>query len=82
MPDRAIDVVRRKLVALMRADPPGGCAGRAGPSSLERWLAARLTADEVAVLFRIEHQYGEAAMAEWFAEALLEAGVPPRRLAS
>lgn len=84
MPDRALEVVRRRVVALMRADPPG--PAHRGPYSpaLDRWMASRLTAEELAVLFRHESTYGEAALAEWFAEALLEAGVVrlPRALAS
>jgi uncharacterized protein (DUF2236 family) len=87
MTDRALEVVRRKLVGLMRVDPPFRLvppSERGTPPSLDRWIASRLTAEEVRVLFRLEHEYGEAAMAEWLAEALLEAGlvVPARRLAS
>ncbi len=69
MPERALDVVRRKLVHLVRADPTFRPV-----ATLDRWIAARFSPDEVQVLFRFEREYGEAALAEWFTEALLEAG--------
>jgi hypothetical protein len=73
---KAFTDVRQRLVSLMRSDPPfrlvpGGSAG----SLLDRWLATRLSKEELQILFRLEELYGESALAELFAEALFEAGV-------
>jgi hypothetical protein len=74
--DRALEDVRRKFVRLFRSDPPP----RIVPPPreplapvLDRWVANRFSADEVLVLFRLEHERGEAAVTEWFAEVVLEA---------
>lgn len=71
MPDRTLDVIRRKLVSLVREDP----AFRPVPTAFERWIAARFSAEEVKVLFGVERLYGERAWSEWLLEVLLEAGV-------
>lgn len=85
MLDQALGDVRRKLVRLMRVDPPVRARRldpRALPPVLDRWFAAKFTPEELDVIFRFEHLYGEDALSEWFAEALVEAGlVEPRRLA-
>ncbi len=70
MSDRALDVIRRKLVSLLRSDP----GFRPVPTALERWIAARFSPDEVNVLFGFERMYGDAAWAEWLAEVFVEAG--------
>lgn len=69
-------LVRQRLVNLMRADPPFKLAP-AGPGGLllDRWMATRLTQQELSVLGRLEELYGEFALAELFAEVLYEAGV-------
>jgi hypothetical protein len=73
---KALTEVRERLVSLMRADPPFRLAPRAQSGSvLERWLATRLSPDELQILFRLEELYGESALAELFAEVLFEAGV-------
>ncbi len=84
MTDRALEAVRRKFVSLLRVDPPFRVQRGRGAPVLDRWIADRFSHDEVQTLFRHEREYGEEAMAEWFAEALLEAGVAsaPRVLAS
>jgi hypothetical protein len=40
----------------------------------------RFSRDEIEVMLRAEREYGAAAMSEWLAEALVEAGVIPRAL--
>jgi len=77
--DRALDEVRRKFVRLFRSDPPP----RIVPAPreplapvLDRWVAKRFSPEEVQVLFRLEHEYGETAVTEWFQEVLLEVGAP------
>ncbi len=82
MYDPRLDDLRRKLVSRMRSDPPPRLpASRRllGPE-LDRWVATRLSAAELASLLRLDHEYGEDAVSDWFAEILLEAGVvaPPR----
>jgi hypothetical protein len=75
MYDRALDDVRRKFVRLFKVDPPP----RIVPAPreplapvLDRWVAKRFSPEEVQVLFRLEHEYGEAAVEEWFHGVLLE----------
>jgi hypothetical protein len=77
--DHDLEGVRKKLVHLMRSDPPFRLApgGRQG-FVLDRWMATRLTGAEVRLLQRVEELYGETALAELFAEALYEAGVARR----
>lgn len=78
MSDPRLEVVRSKFIRLLRRDPPRG------PLALDRYVAARFTPEEIDVLLRAEREYGEAAMSEWLAEVLLEAGIvrPPLRMAS
>ncbi len=80
MYDPGLDDLRRKLVSRMRSDPPRLDLGRRAGPDLDRWVAARFSPDELASLLRLDHQYGEDAVSEWFSEILLEAGVlkPPR----
>ena len=78
MYDKTMLQVRRKLVSLMRADPPPPVLGR--PTEplapmFDRWVAKRFTADEVNALFRMELEYGQRAVSEWFSEVLIEAGL-------
>jgi hypothetical protein len=85
MYERALDDIRRKFVKLMRAEPPLEALPREPLAPVfDRWVAARFTADEVQVLFRVELEYGEHAIGEWFAEVLYEAGLraPARGRAS
>jgi hypothetical protein len=81
MYDPGLDTLRRKLVSRMRTDPPrlAGVKVAVGPE-LDRWVASRFSSAELASLLRLDRQYGEDAVADWFTEILLEAGVvrPPR----
>lgn len=81
MPDRSLQDVRRKCVRLMKVDPPPQRAlPSAGPSDarlFDQWMVARFSAEEVQAIFRLELEYGERALAEWFAEVAAEAGVTP-----
>jgi uncharacterized protein (DUF2236 family) len=85
MYDETMLQVRRKFVSLMKADPPPPVLGMpAEPLApiFDRWVAKRFTQDEVNALFRMELEYGQRAVSEWFAEVLVEAGlVKTRRLA-
>jgi hypothetical protein len=76
MSDRRLEVLRARLVGLLRIDPPP----RGSPGALERWLLSRLSREEIEVMLRAEREYGERAMWEWLGELLLEAGVAPRAL--
>ena len=40
----------------------------------DRWVAARFSPEEIDVIFRLEREYGEQALDEWFTEIALEAG--------
>ena len=73
---RALLEVRRRLVDLMRDDPPFKLV-RNGPGAvvLDRWMATRLTQEDLGLLHRLEESYGEHALAELLAEALFESGV-------
>ena len=73
---RSLRDVRRRLVEAMRADPPFRLAalGDGGPI-LDRWMVRRLSPADLQLLQRLEALYGAAALAELFADALLEAGV-------
>jgi len=78
MYDETMLQVRRKFVSLMKADPPPRVMGM--PTEplapiFDRWVAKRFTPDEVNALFRMELEYGQRAVSEWFAEVLIEAGV-------
>jgi hypothetical protein len=80
MTTRKLAQVRRKLVTLMRADPPSPVMGvprEPLAPIFDRWVAKRFDADEVSVLFQLEHEYGERALGEWFAGVLVEAGLVP-----
>ncbi len=78
MYDETMLQVRKKFVSLMKADPPPSVIGL--PTEplaplFDRWVAKRFTADEVNALFRMELEYGQRAVSEWFSEVLIEAGV-------
>lgn len=79
MHDRSLQEVRRKFVHLLRHDPPPPAA--LAPTRLahvpdfDRWFAARFSSEEVQAVFRLEREYGEQALAEWFQEVALEAGI-------
>jgi hypothetical protein len=77
MSDPRLEAVRSKFIRLLRRDPPLGAL------ALDRYVAARFSREEIEVLLRAEREYGEAAMSEWLAEVLLEAGIvrPPLRMA-
>jgi len=79
MYDRALDEIRRKFVVLMRSDPPPHAIPREPLAPhFDRWVAKRFSTDEVMLLFRMECEYGERAVGDWFAEVVREAGVGPR----
>ena len=68
--------VRRRLVDLMRDDPPFKLVRSGhGTVALDRWMATRLTQDDLHALQSLEELHGERALAELFAEALFESGV-------
>ncbi len=72
---RSLLEVRKRLVDLMRDDPPFKLVpGGKGAAVLDRWMAKRLTSDDLVALQRLEVLYGEGALAELFAEALVESG--------
>ncbi len=73
--DRALVDVRRRLVELMRRDPPFRLVPGGDGPILDRWMATRLSDEELGVLANLEALFGENALAELFAEALFEAGV-------
>ncbi len=74
--DRSLLEVRKRLVDLMRDDPPFKLVpGGTGAPVLDRWMATRLSPEELLVLQRLEELYGETALAELFADALFESGV-------
>lgn len=77
---RALAEVRNRLINLMRNDPPFKLVRNGeGGALLDQWMAKQLSQDELLALQRVEVQYGEKALVELFAEALLEAGVVARR---
>ncbi|MBK9517395.1 MAG: hypothetical protein IPO09_08595 [Anaeromyxobacter sp.] len=84
MNDRTLTEVRKKLVRLIRSDPPPPVMGLPREPLapvFDRWMAKRFDADEVHALFRLELEYGERAMSDWFAEVLVEAGaLCPQRI--
>ncbi|HTT71372.1 MAG TPA: hypothetical protein VMG32_09135 [Anaeromyxobacteraceae bacterium] len=78
MYDQALEQVKRKFVKLMRTEPPalGGTLPREPLApAIDRWVASRFSSDEVQILFRFEHEYGETVMGDWFSEILAEAGL-------
>ncbi|HET9552515.1 MAG TPA: hypothetical protein VFP50_06060 [Anaeromyxobacteraceae bacterium] len=83
MADKTLLEVRKKLVRLMRADPPPPVMGLPHEPLapiFDRWVAKRFSQDEVNTLFRLEVEYGPRAVNEWFAEVLVEAAATaPRR---
>jgi hypothetical protein len=74
--DRSLEGVRKKLVGLMRIDPPFRLSrgGREGVI-LDRWVTTRLSGPEVLALERLEELYGEDALSELWSEVIYEAGV-------
>jgi hypothetical protein len=82
MDDRLLTAVRKKLVALMRSDPPPpvfGIPREPLAPVFDFWVAKRLSGDEVDALFWLEVEQGERVVAEWFAGVLLESGYTTRR---
>lgn len=78
MHDRTLQEVRRKFVRLMRTDPPPRAvlAGQAAyDPHFDRWMAARFSSEELQPIIRLGREYGERALAEWFAEIALEVGL-------
>jgi uncharacterized protein (DUF2236 family) len=86
MDDRTLTEVKKKMIRLIRADPPPRVMGLPREPLapiFDRWVAKRFDADEVAAMFRLEFEYGEEALNQWFAEVLVESGFPvARRMAS
>jgi hypothetical protein len=84
MDDRPLVALRKKLVALMRTDPPPPIMGMPREPLapiFDRWVPKRFSADEVSLIFHFELLYGPLALSDWFAEVLVEAGlVNVRRL--
>ena len=72
---RALVDVRRRLVELMREDPPFRLVLTGDGPILDRWMATRLSPEELHVLEDLEQFFGDNALAALFAEALFEAGV-------
>lgn len=82
MYSQALERIRRKFVVLMLSDPPTVAIPREPLAPhFDRWVAKRFSADEVMVLFRLECEYGERAVGDWFAEVVREAGYQPRAAA-
>lgn len=80
-----LEGIRAKLVHLMRTDPPDPfdpVPREPLAPVFDRWVARRFSGDEVNLLFRMEMELGEQALAKWFEEVLTEAGVPPQVLHS
>ncbi len=75
---RALVDVRQRLVELMRQDPPFRLLASGDGPILDRWVASHLSKEDLVALETLEHQFGGSALAELFAEALLEAGVVRR----
>jgi hypothetical protein len=77
MQDRTLQDVRRKFAQLLRTDPPPRMAAGQAPFDphFDRWMAARFSSDELQPIIRLEREYGERALAEWFAEIALEVGL-------
>jgi hypothetical protein len=86
MDDRMLLEVRKKFVTLMRADPPPPIMGMPREPLapiFDRWVAKRFSPDEVSAIFHYEMVYGPAALSDWFAGVLVDAGlVNTRRLAN
>jgi hypothetical protein len=72
---RALLDVRKRLIELMREDPPFRLSPGGDGPVLDRWMAKRLSEEELATLANLESLFGEDALAELFAEALIEAGI-------
>jgi hypothetical protein len=78
MHDHALEQVKRKFVKLMRTEPPalgGSLPTEPLAPMIERWVASRFSSDELQVLFRFEHEYGETMVGAWFSEVLAESGL-------
>ncbi|HUK66701.1 MAG TPA: hypothetical protein VLV17_07710 [Anaeromyxobacteraceae bacterium] len=76
--DHALEQVKRKFVRLMRTEPPafsGELPREPLAPAIDRWVASRFSSEEVQILFRFEHEYGETVMGDWFSEILAEAGL-------
>ena len=75
MDDRQLQHLKTKFVALMRTDPPPpvfGVPREPLAPVFDTWVAKRFSGDEVSVLFQLELELGERAVARWFADVLLE----------
>jgi hypothetical protein len=79
MTTHQLNRIRLKFVSLMRSDPPPAIMGLPREPLapiFDRWVARRFSPDEVDLLLELEHQYGDGALADWFAEVLVESGRP------
>ena len=75
MNDMTLTDVRRKFIRLYRQDPPPKIVPPPREPLapiLDRWVAKRFTLDEVTVLMRLEHEYGQPAVNAWFESVLAE----------
>ena len=75
MDDRRLEAIKTKFVALMRSDPPPpvfGIPREPLAPVFDTLVAKRVSGDEVSVLFQLEVEAGERAVASWFADVLLE----------
>lgn len=74
--ERALEGLRTRIASAMRRGPPLQRRPEpAGGEVVERWVAACLSPEEQQLVLRLERLYGELALAELFADALVEAGV-------
>ncbi|MFT3916237.1 MAG: hypothetical protein QM704_19820 [Anaeromyxobacteraceae bacterium] len=73
--DETLKDVKQKFVRLYRQDPPPLIVPMPREPLapiLDRWVAKRFTLDEVAVLMKLEHERGSAAVTTWFDSVLDE----------
>ena len=75
MEERNLIDVRRKFIRLYRQDPPPAIVPPPREPLapiLDRWVAKRFTLDEVSLLVKLEHEYGQTAVTTWFESVLAE----------
>lgn len=75
MDESTLKDVKQKFVRLYRQDPPPLIVPTPREPLapiLDRWVAKRFTLDEVAVLMKLEHERGQAAVTRWFESVLDE----------
>ena len=78
MKQRTLQDVARKFAYLMRTDPPRRLEDLPREPLapvFDYWVATRFTWEEVNILFSLELEQGQEALAKWFEDVLAEAGV-------